>query len=861
MAIIKCKMCGGDLAVQEGMTVAECEYCGTKQTVPTVDNEKKITLFGRAGRLLRACEFDKAAGVFESIVAEFPEEAEAYWGLVLCKFGIEYVDDPATGKKVPTCHRSSFDSIFDDSNFEQACENADVVARGVYRSEAKTIEELRKGIIEVSAKEEPYDVFISYKEKDESGERTIDSVIAQDIYTELTDKGYRVFFSRISLEDKLGVEYEPYIFAALNSAKLMLVVGTNYDNFEAVWVKNEWSRFLSLMASGQKKTLIPCFKDIDAYDMPKEFNKLAAQDMGKVGAMQDLARGVEKILGGNKETITSKSDGTNLSTLLERGNMALEDGNWGKAVELFEKSLNIDCHNAKAYLGLAMADNHCHDIGDFKIKYTACMSTLPISANIKRMRQFGDRELLGMLSELDAEATKMSKVLDLISILSQIKNTKKIQVEQEQERIRAEKARLRCMEARHKIKPVASMIDLGYSHSVALRVDGTVVATGENYDGQCDVSKWKNIVSVAAGKFHTVGLRADGTVVATGENRNGQCDVSKWKDIVSIAARDNHTIGLRADGTVVATGENRSGQCDVSEWQNVVSIAAGKFHTVGLHADGTVVATGDKGHGQCDVSKWKDIVSIAVSSSHTVGLSSDGTVIATGDNGAGQCNYMKGKNIVSIAAGEKHTVGLCSDGTVVATGDKGHGQCNVSEWKDIVSIAAEENRTVGLCLDGTVVATGNNSSGQCNVMEWKEIVSIAVSSYYTVGLRSDGTVVATGYNKDGQCNVEGWKLFENYETIDAERKAAEERAAAERKAAEERAAAERKAAEERAEAERKAAAEKAERERQEKIAKLNAEKASLQDELASLKGLFSGKRRKEIEARLAEIGKELEKLN
>jgi flagellar biosynthesis GTPase FlhF len=146
-------------------------------------------------------------------------------------------------------------------------------------------------------------------------------------------------------------------------------------------------------------------------------------------------------------------------------------------------------------------------------------------------------------------------------------------------------------------------------------------------------------------------------------------------------------------------------------------------------------------------------------------------------------------------------------------------------------------------------------------MEWKEIVSIAVSSYYTVGLRSDGTVVATGYNKDGQCNVEGWKLFENYETIDAERKAAEERAAAERKAAEERAAAERKAAEERAEAERKAAAEKAERERQEKIAKLNAEKASLQDELASLKGLFSGKRRKEIEARLAEIGKELEKLN
>jgi hypothetical protein len=257
MAIIKCKMCGGDLNLTPDMTVAECEYCGTKQTVPTADNEKKITLFGRANRLRLACEFDKAASIYESIVAEFPEESEAYWGLVLCKYGIEYVDDPATGKKVPTCHRSSFDSVMDDSDFEQASENADVAARKVYREEAKAIEELRKGILEVSGKEEPYDIFICYKETDESGQRTLDSVLAQDVYDALTEKGYRVFFSRISLEDKLGQEYEPYIFSALNSAKIMLVFGTDYEYFNAVWVKNEWSRFLSLI---EKR----CEKDIDS---------------------------------------------------------------------------------------------------------------------------------------------------------------------------------------------------------------------------------------------------------------------------------------------------------------------------------------------------------------------------------------------------------------------------------------------------------------------------------------------------------------------------------------------------------------------------------------------------------------------
>lgn len=192
-------MCGGDLRIEEGTTVAECEYCGTKQTVPNADNEKKIKLFERANRLRAACEFDKAAGVYESIVADFDTEAEAYWGLILCKFGIEYVDDPATGDKVPTCHRSSFDSVLEDPNFELVMENSDAISRKVYRDEAKAIEELRRSIIEVSSKEEPYDVFISYKELDASGERTIDSVIAQDIYKELTNEGYRVFFSRIIL--------------------------------------------------------------------------------------------------------------------------------------------------------------------------------------------------------------------------------------------------------------------------------------------------------------------------------------------------------------------------------------------------------------------------------------------------------------------------------------------------------------------------------------------------------------------------------------------------------------------------------------------------------------------------------------
>lgn len=350
------------MEITEESTVYECEYCGSRQTVPTADDEKKMTLFNRANRLRAACEFDKAAGVYESIAAEFPEEAEAFWGIILCRYGIEYVDDPATAKKVPTCHRSSFDSIFDDADFDMVLENSDPASRGVYREEAKAIEKLRTSIIEVSAKEEPYDIFICYKETDELGQRTLDSVIAQDVYDALTAKGYKVFFSRISLEDKLGQEYEPYIFAALNSAKIMLAFGTDYEYFNAIWVKNEWSRYLALIAKGDKKTLIPCYKGIDAYDMPKEFAKLQAQDMGKVGATQDLMRGIEKILkpvtGTTQVEIGIPVAGANTAgykPLLDRGFMTLEDGDYAKADGMFEDVLNMNPKCAEAYMGKLMA--------------------------------------------------------------------------------------------------------------------------------------------------------------------------------------------------------------------------------------------------------------------------------------------------------------------------------------------------------------------------------------------------------------------------------------------------------------------------------------------------------------------------
>ena len=396
MAVFKCKMCGGDLNITEADKVVECEYCGTTQTVPSADNEKKMTLFNRANRLRLNKEFDKAAALYEQLIAEFPEEAEAYWGLCLCNWGIEYVDDPATGEKKPTCHRASFESLMKDENYLLAMEYADVTAQRVYRREAQEIDRLNDAILSVSRNEKPYDVFICYKEKtDENGMRTHDSVLAQDIYDALTANGLKVFFSRISLEDKLGRQYEPYIFAALNSARVMLSIGTKYEYFQAAWVKNEWSRFLRLAAKDRSKVLIPCFCDMDPYDLPDEFKGLQAQDLGKLGAVQDLVRGVGKLLakdapkdGDVQQAAVSNPAAATVQSLLKRAFMFLEDGEWGSANEYAEKVLDIDPENGEAYLAKAMSD--------LKKRSRSSMndaSGIALNANIQKALRFGSGSL------------------------------------------------------------------------------------------------------------------------------------------------------------------------------------------------------------------------------------------------------------------------------------------------------------------------------------------------------------------------------------------------------------------------------------------------------------------------------------
>ncbi|MDR1703916.1 MAG: TIR domain-containing protein [Clostridiales bacterium] len=517
-------------------------------------------------------------------------------------------------------------------------------------------------------------------------------------------EGYKVFFSRITLESKLGQQYEPYIFAALNSAKVMLAVGTKPEHFNAVWVKNEWGRFLALAKDDRSKLLIPCFRDMDVYGLPDELSMLQSQDMGKLGFIQDLLHGVEKVVRKpvsepSKPAVKAETSviAPGVESLYKRACLFLEDGDWKQADEYCEKILDIDPEYAPAYIGKLCAELKMgkeEELGEQEELFDG-------NANYKKAIRFADSSYKELIqSYRDKAAENIRHKIEML-------------------RPGIEKAKSFC-----------GVLSFESYFTAALKSDGTVVAVGRNDDGQCNTSHWRDIVAISTGYNHTVGLKSDGTVVAVGVNYY----TGNWRDIVAISARGDHTVGLKSNGTVVAVGNNHYGQCNTSDWRDIVAISSRDNITVGLKSDGTVVAIGRNDYGQCNTNDWRDIVAIFSCHITTVGLKSDGTVVAVGYNNDGQCETSDWRDIVAILAGGYHTVGLKLDGTVVAAGRYSLAQCNTSDWRDTVAISSCDYNTVGLKSDGTVVVDGQNNLGECNTTDWRDIVAISSSSNHTVGL-------------------------------------------------------------------------------------------------------------------------------
>ncbi|NVN97954.1 MAG: hypothetical protein HXX17_01430 [Geobacteraceae bacterium] len=264
----------------------------------------------------------------------------------------------------------------------------------------------------------------------------------------------------------------------------------------------------------------------------------------------------------------------------------------------------------------------------------------------------------------------------------------------------------------------AKAVAAGYSHTVVLRNDGTVVAWGNNSFLQTAVpTGLAGVAAIAAGDAHSLALKNDGTVVAWGRNDYLQTTVpGGLTGVTAISAGFGHSLALKNDGTVVAWGLNADGQATVpSGLTNIVAIAAGGYHSLALTADGTVVAWGRNiDYGQATVpSSLTGVIAIAAGWHSSTALRGNGTIVSWGEGSTDKAGLT---NIVAIAAGAYHKVALKSDGTVVAWGDNSYGQSSVpAPLGTVADIAAGAYNTLVLQNDDTPVAWGRSDYSQSSV--------------------------------------------------------------------------------------------------------------------------------------------------
>lgn len=578
----QCKICGGSLDVDRATGIAVCEYCGTKQVLPMFSDDSSKRLYESGNNYLQHGEYDKAEAVFNQLLAINPQDAEIYWDLVLCKYGITFVCDPQTGKYIPTCNRTHYESIFNDKNYQNALRYSDREKAAFYKESAGTIDHIQKGILAVSRKEKPFDIFISYKETDAAGNRTKDSVVAQELYEKLTQSGYKVFFSRITLEDKIGSQYEPYIYAALSSSKVMLTVSSSRDNLEAPWVKNEWSRFLTLRQNDASKTLIPLYFGMAKEELPDEFAIFSAQDIGKENFEQELIRGIKKLIP--------------LPIMLKEKRKKQR-----KALGIVAACF---CVVAVVLTAVLMPTYINYS------KYSAAMQLFENGEYEQAMVAFQN---LGDFKDSQAMVEKCTKQPDYDAAMQLYYDGKYAEATWAFEKLgdyedSAEMKQTAELSWRQSLATVATENLLSSSSygSYYISANGTV----ENFsfdpgssNENLNINEHGKIVSIAD-NFKLYALYEDGYVANSAENNGMDSD---WTDVVQISPRFNSTnVALKNDGTVVYGNlqlydDNDTWLEEVGDWNNIVSISYDLERygygglivaaLVGIKSDGTVLST------------------------------------------------------------------------------------------------------------------------------------------------------------------------------------------------------------------------------------------------------------------------------
>lgn len=254
MEILKCKTCGSPIDPTKAKGgVVECEYCHNKLTLPKIGSSAESAVF-QGSLELDVCDFDRAYTVFKRASELDKTEPEAYFGMALAEFKVQYLTDANKRKLQPICHDVSGKVFTDSANYKKALDLATPDQRAEYEQKGKEIDYIRKEFYALKSAGEGYDTFLCVKVSgDEPGRKTEDSDRASQLYYHLRDKGFRPFYSEREIQNQTGADYEARILYALFTSGSMIVVCSNEEYLQTPWVKNEYTRFLRLINNDEKE--------------------------------------------------------------------------------------------------------------------------------------------------------------------------------------------------------------------------------------------------------------------------------------------------------------------------------------------------------------------------------------------------------------------------------------------------------------------------------------------------------------------------------------------------------------------------------------------------------------------------------
>ena len=403
----KCKNCGAlfQAATNEN-GVLKCEYCDSIFTIPKKDSNNEVLQFLQIGEHnLDACHFDEAYTAFEKASQLNDKEPEAYWGMALAEFKVQYIKDAVNNRLQPICHEFNDKEFQANKNYLKALKCAGAEQKSEYFSKAQDIDYIREEFLKLQQSGLDYDCFICVKVSQTGVEQadiskknwTNDAYNADSIYDLLKRHDFRPFFSEREIKGRSGANYEAMILYALYTAETMLVVCSDEEYLRTPWVKNEYTRFKSLIKNEEKEndslTIVYNGKPIDR--LPGDNNgriqgidyskreadfeivkfvqnhtpiaraKREEEERRKHSQNEEIKKQIEEQKKAQKEleerlkNFNSQSTGATVGTLLTRAKQELEVNNFEKARMYFEKALECNPENADAWFGLMLLDHNC----------------------------------------------------------------------------------------------------------------------------------------------------------------------------------------------------------------------------------------------------------------------------------------------------------------------------------------------------------------------------------------------------------------------------------------------------------------------------------------------------------------------